>query len=648
MQPPDPIIPRHIIWADPTRSLVKVSPHGKYISYLAPFQGNLNLWIAPCDDMLAARAVTSSQNPIRDYWWSKNEDIILYYFDQKGDENWQLHGYQLSTGKTHMYTERGLQSRILHISAKHPDKILIGLNQRVRHYIDVYQLDLQSGQMQCIYENNQYWDFIADEDLHLRFGLKVDDKGGEWVDLSLKNQPRALTKIAMHDISGLYFFPRLRLGLSSDNQKLYLTQSMDSNTSTLISIEVMTGKIEKIGHNALADICDVLLNPSTKEPLAFAINHQRKEWHCLNDNTMRDFTYLQSIDDGDIDVISQSEKNDLWLVSFVHDNGPVAFYLYDRIKVQATHLFDSDAALKNFPFTKMHPRIITSRDGLKCVSYLSLPRQSDIQEKGIPFKPVPLILLVHGGPNYRDFWGFNATHQWLANRGYAVLSVNYRASTGFGKAHLDAGHGEWGGKIHHDLLDAIEWAIQEGITTEDKVAIMGRSFGGYATLIGLTLTPDTFCCGVDIVGPSNLETMVKHFPPYWKAMQGAIHEMIGCDPNTEEGKVYLQERSPLHYADRIKKPLLIGHGVNDVRVRQDESDKMVQAMRANGIPVTYAIFPDEGHQFLHPGNRMAFYALAESFLARILGGACEPYDKNVQTTMQVKIDDFELSDLNLD
>ncbi|HRE32770.1 MAG TPA: prolyl oligopeptidase family serine peptidase, partial [Candidatus Berkiella sp.] len=271
-----------------------------------------------------------------------------------------------------------------------------------------------------------------------------------------------------------------------------------------------------------------------------------------------------------------------------------------------------------------------------CVSYLSLP--TDKQQ------PVPLVLMVHGGPNFRDFWGFNPIHQWLTNRGYAVLSVNYRASTGFGKAHAMAGNGEWGGKIQEDLLDAVAWAIEQGITQKEQVAIMGRSFGGYATLMALTQTPEVFCCGVDIVGPADLETMAANFPAYWKTMQGVINGMmLGCDPDTPEGKAFLAKRSPIHSVNKITKPLLIGHGANDVRVKQSESDHMVAAMQANGIPVTYAYFPDEGHQFMHPGNRMAFYALAEAFLANIFHGAVEPQDKKLHTSMVVKVDDFKLT-----
>lgn len=640
MQVSDPLIPRNIVWADPEKFLVKISPNAQYISYLAPFEGNLNLWVAPIASSTIATPVTISQYPLREYWWTEDSRFLLYIHDHDGDENWQLHGFELTTGKTHTYTKPGLQARLFCLSHSKPDKILIGLNARDKRFHDPYLLELTSGQLECLYENNEYWDFFADDELTLCIGIKVDATGGEYVDIASQAKP-CISRVSLHDLFGLYYYPRLRLGLAS-HHKLYLAQSTQSNTSQLVAIDMQTKSIEVLGKDEKADICDVLLDPKTQTPLAFAVNYERKKWQGLDDATRADFAYLQSIDNGDIDILSQSTDNLHWLVSFYHDNGPTAYYHYQRQNHQAKHLFDSHSGFKNHLFTKMHPRVITMRDGLECVCYLSLPRQSDVDEKGIPHQPLPLVLTVHGGPNYRDIWCFNPTHQWLANRGYAVLSINYRASTGYGKAHLAKGHGEWAGKIHDDLLDALTWAISQKITTADKVAIMGRSFGGYSTLVGLTMTPDVFCCGVDIVGPSNLETMAKHFPPYWKAMQGAIQEMLGCDPDTSEGKAYLKARSPLFYADHIKKPLLIGHGANDVRVLQEESDQMVASLKANGIPVTYAVFQDEGHQFLHPGNRMAFYALAEAFLAKTLGGRVEPYDKNIKTTMVLKEDDFKL------
>jgi dipeptidyl aminopeptidase/acylaminoacyl peptidase len=631
---PNSLIPRHILFSDPEKLNVKLSPNGEFVSYLAPFKGGLNVWLAPIHALKEAKAVTHSLQPIKEHGWSSDGDFLLYIYDEKGDENWQLHGFDIKKSRHLAYTPKGCNAKIIHQSTSTPGKILIGLNQRDRHYHDVYLLDLQQNHLECLFENNHFWEFIADDEFNLRLGINITAEGGEYINLRSVNQ-EVVAKITQHDLFGLYFYPRLRLGLSSDSEKLYLAESLHSNTSRLIEVTLANGKRQDLGGQEKADICDVLLDPESKHPLAYAVNQQRKEWFSLNEPAQNDLTFLRTFTDGDIDIVGQTKDNQQWLVAYVHDNGPVGYYLYQRRAQTMTHLFDSHPSFKNYFFTKMQPYLIKTRDNLECVSYLSLPSDKQV--------PVPLVLMVHGGPNYRDFWGFNPIHQWLTNRGYGVLSINYRASTGFGKKHAMAGNGEWGRKIQDDLLDGVKWAIKKGFTMKEQIAIMGRSFGGYATLMALTQTPDVFCCGVDIVGPANLETMAAHFPPYWKSMQAIINGMmLGCDPQTPEGKAFLASRSPIHSVKKISKPLLIGHGSNDVRVLQAESDHMVEAMQENGIPVTYAYFPDEGHQFMHAGNRMAFYALAEAFLAKVLNGRFEPQDKTIDTTMVVKVDNFRL------
>jgi dipeptidyl aminopeptidase/acylaminoacyl peptidase len=292
----------------------------------------------------------------------------------------------------------------------------------------------------------------------------------------------------------------------------------------------------------------------------------------------------------------------------------------------------------------MHAPVIPARDGLKLVSYLSLPPGTDADGDGKPAGPLPLVMLVHGGPWARDQWGYNGTHQWLANRGYAVLSVNFRGSTGFGKKFLNAGNMEWAGKMHLDLLDARTWAIEQKIAREDRVALMGGSYGGYATLVGLAFTPDVFTCGVDIVGPSNLVTLLNTIPPYWTPMIAVFTRRVG-DHRTEEGRKFLEARSPLTHADKIRRPLLIGQGANDPRVKQAESDQIVQAMQAKKIPVTYVLFPDEGHGFARPENRIAFNAVAEGFLAKHLGGRAEPAgDALKASSAELKVDALGLAE----
>jgi dipeptidyl aminopeptidase/acylaminoacyl peptidase len=326
---------------------------------------------------------------------------------------------------------------------------------------------------------------------------------------------------------------------------------------------------------------------------------------------------------GDINVLGQTMDGNQWIFVADAPEDPIPYYLYDRTSGKANRLFTSYPELAQQPLRRTVPVVIESRDGLPLVSYLTLPHAADPNGDGKPDARAPLVLNVHGGPWGRDTYGYLAEHQWLANRGYAVLSVNFRGSTGFGKGFVDAAVHQWAGKMHDDLIDAVDWAVREGVTSRETVAIMGGSYGGYATLVGLTFTPDRFACGVDVVGPSNLETLLSSIPPYWKSFFDVLTRNVG-DPRTEAGRALLQERSPLNRADAIRRPLLIGQGANDPRVKQSESNQIVSAMKAKGLPVTYVLFPDEGHGFARPENNLAFYGITEGFLSTCLRGRFEP------------------------
>jgi len=373
---------------------------------------------------------------------------------------------------------------------------------------------------------------------------------------------------------------------------------------------------------------DVLLHPTSYAVQAASATFERRHWEVLDDSIRRDFEYLGTVADGELDVLSRTLDDRRWIVRFDIADGPYGYYLYDRDARSAKLLFTYRPDLEQETLARMHPEIVISRDGLELVSYLTLPVDSDPDGDGRPRQALPMVLLVHGGPWGRDYWGFQEYPQWLANRGYAVLSVNYRGSTGLGKNFVNAGDLEWAGKMHDDLIDAVEWAIAEGIADRSRTAIMGGSYGGYATLVGLTFTPETFACGVDIVGPSNLLTLLESIPPYWEPAIELFATRVG-DPRTEDGRQLLTERSPLTHVDQIQKPLLIGQGANDPRVKQQESDQIVAAMQSKGIPVTYALFPDEGHGFARPENNLAFNALTESFLGACLGGRVEPIGEDL-------------------
>jgi dipeptidyl aminopeptidase/acylaminoacyl peptidase len=413
------------------------------------------------------------------------------------------------------------------------------------------------------------------------------------------------------------------MGFDESGRTLYLEDSRDRDTSALVALDTKTNQPKVLAEDARADVGGLIVSPIDGHVQAASFDYDRRNWKIVDPSIEADLAYLKTVVDGDLEVLSRSQKDELWTVAYVVSDGPVRYYLYDRKKKAATFLFSNRPALDGVKLAKMHPVVITARDGKSLVSYLSLPPAADAEGTGKPSAPLPMVLLVHGGPWARDAWGFNGTHQWLASRGYAVLSVNYRGSTGFGKGFVNAGDKEWAAKMHDDLLDAVQWAEKSGIADRERVAIMGGSYGGYATLVGLTFTPDVFACGVDIVGPSNLNTLLSSIPPYWAPLLETFARRVG-DPRTDEGKKLLEERSPLSRVSAIARPLLIGQGANDPRVKQAESDQIVQAMKAKQLPVTYALFPDEGHGFQRPENRIAFFAVAETFLAQHLGGVYQP------------------------
>jgi len=344
-----------------------------------------------------------------------------------------------------------------------------------------------------------------------------------------------------------------------------------------------------------------------------------------------DFEGIARLNDGDFAVVNRDDNDATWLVAFTSDRGPIRYFSWDRAARTGTFLFVHQPKLEGLQLAAMKPIIIKSRDGFDLHGYLTLP-------SGVASKNLPLVLFVHGGPWGRDTWGYNSYAQWFANRGYACLQVNFRASTGYGKKFLNAGNKQWGLKMHDDLIDAVDWAIQAGYADSRRIAIMGGSYGGYATLAGLTFTPEKFACGVDIVGPSNLRTLIQSIPPYWKPIRSVFDVRMGNVDDPKDADL-IQNASPLFKADRIVRPLLIGQGANDPRVKQAESEQIVNAIEKNGGRVSYVLYPDEGHGFARPENRIDFNARAEAFLAQNLGGRAEPIqgDKYPGSTAVVKV-----------
>jgi dipeptidyl aminopeptidase/acylaminoacyl peptidase len=426
------------------------------------------------------------------------------------------------------------------------------------------------------------------------------------------------------------------VGFDQSNERLVMLDSRGRDTAALVLRDIESGQAQVLYSDDRADVSNAMVHPVTREVQAAASNYLREQWSVLADDIKADFDYLALLNDGEFNITSRTLKDDRWIVAYSLSDRPVSYYLYNRESRRAQYLFSNRPDLEGKPLAPMQPVVIQARDGLDLVSYLTLPlAASENGEAARPAEPVPMVLFVHGGPWARDSYGFQPYHQWLANRGYAVLSVNFRGSTGFGKAFINAGDKEWGAAMHDDLLDAVSWAVDEGITERHTVAIMGGSYGGYATLAGLTLTPEAFACGVSIVGPSNIITLLESIPPYWAPMVELFAQRVG-DHRTEEGREMLLERSPLTHVDEIRRPLLIGQGANDPRVRQAESDQIVEAMREREIPVTYVLYPDEGHGFARPENNLSFNAVTDGFLGACLGGRIEPIGEDLRgATIQV-------------
>jgi dipeptidyl aminopeptidase/acylaminoacyl peptidase len=424
---------------------------------------------------------------------------------------------------------------------------------------------------------------------------------------------------------------------AADGRSVYMSDSRGRDTGALVAIDLASKKATLLAEHAQADSSDVLIHPTRHTLQAVQFDYLKPTWKVLDRAIQKDFDTLAKLDNGDLQVTSRTLDDKTWVVVTTTEQHPARYYVWDRAKQRSTFLFAARPELEKLPLVKMTPVEIKARDGLTLVSYLSLPAAADTDGDGKPSAPVPMVLYVHGGPWARDQWGYHPVHQLLANRGYAVLSVNYRGSTGFGKKFLNAGDLQWGKAMHTDLLDAVAWATQQGVTAKDTVCIMGGSYGGYATLVGLAMTPDAFRCGVDIVGPSNLLTLLSTIPPYWAPLVSLFHSRMG-NPTTAEGKALLTAASPLTHAAKIRRPLLIAQGANDPRVKQSESEQIVAAMKTHNLPVTYILFPDEGHGFSRPENNMAFFGAAEAFLSVHLGGSYLPLSKAEieSSTMQVK------------
>ena len=612
---PPPLIPRAVLFGNPERALPTLSPDGLRLAYLRPDDRNvLQVWVRTIgqeDD----RPVTSDpERGIQTYAWTWNNRDLYYLQDTGGDENFRLYIADPESGEIRDMTPfPGVVATPLAADPDHPNTLILSMNRRNPSLFEPWECDLETGSLTLLAENAgdvRVW--LADSDLAIRaLTAGRPDGGGELrVRDSLDSEWRAIVSWGVED----EFQP---LAFARDGRSLYATTTIGADTRGLYSVDAATGEMTLLATDPGADAGEVLLDPRTRAPQAVSFDRLRPVWKVLDSSVESDFERIAATSAGSFAVDSRDLQDRLWVFSDVSDLGAVKYHLFDRETKAATFLFDAFPRLAEYTLAPMQAIEIKASDGLSLPSYLTLPPGSDPRN-------LPLVLTVHGGPWWRDFWGFDPNTQWLANRGYAVLQINYRGSAGFGKSFLRAARKEFAGRMHDDLIDGLNWTIREGIADPARVGIMGASYGGYATLVGLSFTPERFACGVDLVGPSNLVTLVESFPPYWKPFLSAKWYPLVGDPSVPEDREEMLARSPISRVDRIRAPLLVGQGANDPRVRQEESDRIVAAVRQRGVPVEYLVFPDEGHGLARPENRLVFWAAAEEFLARHLGGRAEP------------------------
>ena len=611
------LIPLPVLFGNPERVSPRLSPDGSQLAWIAPRDGVLNVWLAPVSaatgvDWDAATVVTDdTDRGIRQFAWAHDGRHLLYIQDSGGDENWRLHDVDLQTMQRRDLTPfDGVQTQLIAAERKFPTEILIGLNRDNEQLHDVYRLDLVTGELAKEVKNPGFVGWLADSQLVVRgaFAPQPDGSFQLLVRDSADDDWRGLLAVPADD--ALTTEP---IAFSADGGSLLATSSVNAETARLVRIDVATGSVEVLCEDPEADVSNVRVHPDTREPQIVILEKDRSEYRVLDPSVADDLAAIRALHPGDPAIVDADDSDATWLVAFTNDSGPVPFFSYDRAARRGQFLFEHQPELSRFELAPMEPFSFISRDGLTLHGYATFPLGGDQAD-------LPTVLNVHGGPWARDVWGYDPEAQWLANRGYLCVQVNFRGSTGYGKSFLNAGDREWGAKMQDDLSDAAAFAISQGWSDPARVAIFGGSYGGYASLAGAAFTPDIYRCAVDIVGPSNLITLIESIPPYWAPLISQFHRRVG-NPETERD--FLWSRSPLSRAESIRIPLLIAQGANDPRVKQAESEQIVAALEKAGIPHEYMLFPDEGHGFAKPENRLRFYATADKFLAHHLGGRAE-------------------------
>jgi dipeptidyl aminopeptidase/acylaminoacyl peptidase len=610
---PAPLIPRRVLFGNPAYASPSISPGGTRLHFLAPDEGVMNVWVGPVDELTAAKVVTRDRRRgIRAFGFCHDDRTLFYLNDNDGDENWRLYLVDLETGEERCVTPFDrIQARLLAHNRWHPTTMLLGLNKDRRESHDVYRLDITTGELVKIADNPGYLNWVINTDLQLRGGTMMNSRGGATIYLNDPDTGEATPwlEVPFEDATSTRI-----AGFNRDGSALYLLSSIGANATRLYSVDTKTREQTLLAADETYDVKRVETDPDTRVPQAAVFAKDREEWVFLDDDFERAVAQIRSElarlgVDGELSIDRSEHSGRYWVVCVVAADGPVQFYIHDRDDGGLRFLFNHQPELANYRLATMEPFAFTARDDVEVHGYATWP-------PGVERKNLPAVVNVHGGPWTRNSWGFDDEAQWLANRGYVCVQVNFRGSLGYGKRFHNLGAKQWATAMHTDLLDAIDHLAADGAIDTSRIAIMGASYGGYAALVGAAFTPEVFRCAIDVCGPSNLLTLLGAVEPYLKPLLSFMHANVG-NPETDHDMLW--ERSPLSRVDDITIPILVVQGANDVRVKQEEAEQIVAALAAKGLPHKYLLFSDEGHGIARPDNRETFYAAAEAFLAEHLG-----------------------------
>jgi len=617
-----PLIDRELFFGDPEITNAQISPDGKYIAFIKPWNGTRNIWVKKTDEPFEKAKLVSAdtKRPIPGYMWSRDGKFILFVQDKAGDENY--HAFAVNPADAppagepapaarNLTPVSGVRTALYAVPKSEPDILYVGLNDRDKAWHDLYKVRISTGERTLLRQNNdRITGWIFDHSDQLRLATRSSAAGDTEI---LRVDPKEMQKIYSCGV----FESCDPAVFTKDNERVYIATNRgdDVDLTRLETLDPRTGATQVFESDPLkrVDFSGVLVSDLTHEILATAYVDDKVRLYWKNKSYESDYRLLlKKLGDRQIDFGSHTDDERLWIISAASDTEPGETYLFDRKTKELTLQYRIREKLDRKLLAPMKPVRYKSSDGLEIAAYLTLP-------VGLPARGLPAVIVPHGGPWARDGWGYDGQAQFMANRGYAVLQPNFRGSTGYGKKFLNAGNLQWGEKMQDDITWGVKYLIEKGIADPKRIGIMGGSYGGYATLAGVAFTPDVYAAAVAYVAPSNLITLMESIPPYWEQIREVFHKRMG-NPKTPEGKAQLERQSPLNSAANIKTPLLVVQGANDPRVNKRESDQIVIALRDRKFPVEYIVAPDEGHGFARPVNNMAMYAAAEKFLARHLGG----------------------------